>query len=287
MAVSSGGTPVLTLVYSSAEADGTSSVAWGDYDGDGDLDLAVGNGDPHRHLSSPQPVRLYRNGGVAPNGTPIFTLAWSAPTADRTTSVAWGDYDGDGDLDLAVSNEWDNQVYCNDGASPDRTPIFTLAWSSSDGGGAGVAWGDYDSDGNLDLASSRSLYHNNGGTLTSVASWSSSDGGGGTAAWGDYDSDGDLDLRGCRIGCTATTAGTLTGSAVWVAPESSAVQSVAWGDYDGDGDLDLAVANWVLPLDYIATKAGASSGKLPGSRLRVTQPPVQRGETSTATVISI
>ena len=244
--VSPGGAPVFTLAYSSAEADGTSSVAWGDYDGDGDLDLAVGNGDPYRHLPGPQPVRLYRNGGVAPNGTPIFSLAWSAPTADRTTSVAWGDYDGDGDLDLAVSNEWDNQVYCNDGAPPDGTPIFSLFWSSSDGGGAGVAWGDYDSDGDLDLASSRSLYKNNGGTLTSVASWSSSDGGGGTAAWGDYDSDGDLDLVVSNR-LYRNDVGTLTGSAVWVAPESSAVQSVAWGDCDGDGDLDLVVGNWGSP----------------------------------------
>lgn len=43
----------LELHGSSAESDWTQSVAWGDYDGDGELDLAVGN--------SLQPHRIYRN----------------------------------------------------------------------------------------------------------------------------------------------------------------------------------------------------------------------------------
>ena len=84
-------------------------------------------------------------------------------TDDLTTSIAWGDWDGDGDLDLAVGNE----------GQPDlcmRTRRTTLSltleaetetvavdgrlgWvSTADFGHAEVAWGDWDRDGDLDLA---------------------------------------------------------------------------------------------------------------------------------------
>ena len=88
----------------------TRIVAWGDWDSDGDLDLAVGN-------SSETPVQVYEN----TNG--LLALAWTAPYAENTRSVAWGDIDGDGDLDLAVGNGEEggglaNRVYLNTGGRP-------------------------------------------------------------------------------------------------------------------------------------------------------------------------
>ena len=109
-----------SLSWSSLESDQTTSIAWGDYDGDGDLDLAVG--------SNGQPNRIYRNDGDALTRT--LTLAWSAPITDRTTSVVWADVDGDGDLDLAVGNNGEpNRLYRNEGGT--ITPTFTLARSSA------------------------------------------------------------------------------------------------------------------------------------------------------------
>ncbi|MCB0611611.1 MAG: VCBS repeat-containing protein, partial [Lewinella sp.] len=127
----------------------TSSVAWGDWNGDGDLDLALGNwGDA--------PSRVYANNGKT------LILDWEESPgvyargsyAD-TRSVAWGDWDGDGDLDLALGNSGaPSQVYSNDAGT------LTLAWEEPPGvyalGGyadtLSVAWGDWDGDGDLDLA---------------------------------------------------------------------------------------------------------------------------------------
>ena len=135
-------------------------MAWGDYDGDGDLDLAVGNSGVS---GKGQANRLYRNDG----GTLRPGAVWSSVDGveNSTESVAWGDYDGDGDLDLAagVSYPYPNRLYRNDNG------VLTTgaAWSSTESDTTtNVAWGDYDGDGDLDMAVANNgqpnrLYRNN------------------------------------------------------------------------------------------------------------------------------
>ncbi len=174
---------------------------WSDYDGDGDLDLFFATGP----VGSLDTDRMYRN-QLKETGTATFApIAGTVFATDARDSQAltWADYDNDGDLDLYAINYTSvpNQLYRNDAGTFVKITSGSIV---TDAGAAhGVAWGDFDLDGDLDVYVARDnhqhnrYYQNNGdGTFTSVTTGAFVTDGisnyGATA--GDYDGDGDLDL---------------------------------------------------------------------------------------------
>jgi hypothetical protein len=222
----------------------TIAIAWGDIDNDGDLDLAVGNG----ILGNAQQNQLFVN-----EGADSFTER-DAFGVGNTDSLAWGDFDADGDLDLAVGNggfgaSEQNYLFINDGSG-----AFVERAEFGAGDTASVAWADADNDGDLDLAvgnwnnGQNMLYLNNGdGTFEAHEAFGARDTN--TLVWGDVDNDGDLDLvvgngdfgsADWNYLYVNDGTGTFTES---LTLGQGSTDSVAWADFDLDGDLDLAVGN--------------------------------------------
>ena len=118
-----------------AGSEVTASVSLGDVNGDGALDVVVANG---RHW--PGQNRIYLNDGQA-----AFTLARRLGEEEASTyAVPLADFDGDGDLDIAVGNDRTrNLVFLNDGTGrfeagatfgiPSSTRSLTLADLDGDG----------------------------------------------------------------------------------------------------------------------------------------------------------
>ncbi len=229
-------------------------ATWGDYDGDGDLDLYVTN---WASSVSNAANRLYRNNG---NGT-FSDVAGSSGVGDGRNSVAasWADYDNDGNLDLYVVNFFlQDQLYRNNGNGSFSNVTASAGVNVISQGDETIAvWGDYNADGLIDIYVCKrrfrnTLYHNNGngtfseiGELAGVADNRDSEG----AAWADYDGDGDQDLYVVnREQNNALYRNNGTGSFTEIACEASIDntdigRSAAWIDFDLDGDFDLYVVN--------------------------------------------
>ena len=218
---------------------------WGDYDNDGDLDILLAGSSSLGNLAE-----IYKNtkGVFTPVNAGLKGVAGGS-------AAAWGDYDNDGDLDILLAGEESSglasaKIYRNtNGVFNDiAAPLTGVA-------DCALAWGDYDSDGNLDilLAGRQSngvrlakVYRNTNGSFFDVnASLVGIDGG--SAVWGDFDNDGDLDILLTGDAANGPVAKVYRNDGIGFYDIQAALTGVkisaaAWGDYDNDGALDVIAA---------------------------------------------
>lgn len=283
----------------------SSSSGWADYDGDGRLDLFVANYVEYdlnqlpefgrgryclykslEVLCGPRGMKgsgdtLYRN-----NGDGTFTdVSKKAGVSDERghygLGVAWGDFDNDGDQDLFVANDTQaNYLYLNQGDGAFREAgLLSGAALDANGkarAGMGIAVGDYDHDGKLDIGVTNfsdeayALFRNQGSGSFTDAAFAAGVGKtslsylGWGIFFGDFDNDGWGDLFAAnghvypqvdRIDIGAryrqrcllfrnlgqgnfTDVTSETGAGI---NTPRAHRGAALGDFDNDGDLDIVM----------------------------------------------
>ncbi|MCI0336209.1 MAG: CRTAC1 family protein [Acidobacteria bacterium] len=287
------------------DARWSTSSGWADYDGDGHLDLFVAGYVEYELDRLPEFGRgryclykslevlcgprgmmgagdtLYRN-----NGDGTFTdVSRKAGVADERgyygLGVAWGDLDDDNDQDLYVANDTQaNYLYLNQGGGIFREAgLLSGAALDANGkarAGMGIAVGDYDRDGKLDIGVTNfsdeayALFRNQGSANFIDMAFPTGIGRvslpylGWGMFFGDFDNDGWSDLfaanghvypqvdridigtrykQRCLIYRNLGPAGfaDVTSDAGVGINTPRAHRGAALGDYDNDGDLDILI----------------------------------------------
>ena len=295
------------------DRDWPTSAAWADLDNDGDLDLYVAHYVKYDPESTPA-CRYRRNPETVPCDPRSFAAvsdhvfrndrgrfvdvsaeAGIVEQDGRGMGVVAADLDGDGKTDLFVANDTTaNCFFRNLGGFrfAEQGHESGLATNAAGGylAGMGIACGDLDGDGRLDLAvtnffgESTTLYHNHGGGLFSdrtaeagLAAPTRFVLGFGLAAL-DANNDGHLDLAQAnghigdyRPATPYTMAAQLflgdgTGKLIdvsdragppWQLPRLA--RGLATGDLDNDGRVDVVLVSGNLPLACLHNQPGAAA----------------------------
>lgn len=264
-------------------------ITFGDYDLDGDDDLVVANMQSGARGGYDPPVTLYRN-RLAETGVPDFedvtADSWlmregvyedesNGGITATSGGVGFGDYDGDGWLDLlwrSADYDVDQALFRNSrgGEFEDVTEaagVLLLKDMKEANSQGSPGWFDFDFDGDFDLLSPQeggpnALYLNQGdGKFANItrsrqppAGWAFlNPGNANGVCLGDVDNDGDIDaylpnadqanrlIRNdyAETGAAGFTDITLASGA----GDPGGARGCTMGDYDNDGWLDIYVSN--------------------------------------------
>jgi hypothetical protein len=281
------------------------SVALGDYDNDGNLDLLI-TGVRFSQTSKLSTTKLYHNTG-APNYQFVENPTSSSFIQVHQADARFFDYNNDGRLDIILSGCTENSTSGQSGSRPkgagiyknNGDGIFSLISSSLIGSQYSCNIpGDYNNDGYMDILQIGypgldKLFKNNGdGTFSDLGRNgtlpSQKNDNGIAAVLVDYNNDGLLEPN-YWAGQTSTgftilpvnssTFAFITAATIAWSPATptsltqvSNSRSIAWADYDNDGIQDLILTSKTGPTSTlyrqapIGTFTAISDFTLPGVR---------------------
>jgi len=230
----------------------TGSSEWKDYDFDGDFDLLICGAESIPDQDDINHLDIYLN-----NGSGYMSLLETSLTSVSDGAAAWGDYDNDGDYDVVLagshdSNDYITQIFRLDENGYVNINADLLGLRYSD-----VSWGDYDSDGDLDILltgsfvnespSELKIYRNDGNDTFIAVNHTMIGVRQGDADWGDFDNDGDYDVIINGIYSNSFWAGYIyiqENPGYFVLADSIIslkYSDISLMDYDNDEDLDFCL----------------------------------------------
>ena len=235
------------------------AAALADLDQDGDLDLLVSSAPFPAPGSS---VRVWRNDGQG-----SFRAEQQFGVGNSPVSLAVGDVDGDGDLDVFIANSASNTVSMrlNNGAA-----VFSGGQEVEVGSQPNaVVTGDVDGDGDLDVLTANrgsrsiSVRFNEGAFFSSVGQQVAVGAEPINLTLGDLDRDGDLDLVAANYFDNSLSVRFNDGTGFFSGGQQLAVgplpRRVVLGDIDGDGDLDVLTA--LMGLNNLKVSVQLNNGR--------------------------
>ncbi|HBM17431.1 MAG TPA: hypothetical protein DD381_13975, partial [Lentisphaeria bacterium] len=230
----------------SSDTQSSLSIALGDLNNDGFLDIAVAN-------SSGQVNKYYLSNGAV--GGYAAGVNISGDT-DTSASIALGDLNNDGFLDIAVANSGQVNKYYLSNRNAFALEYAGYDISADSQSSKSIALGDLNNDGFLDIAVANYnqvnkyyLSNRNASALAYTgAEISSSDTQNSySIALGDLNNDGFLDIAVANEGDGNKyylNNNTLSFTGAEISSDLQNSTSIALGDLNNDGFLDIAVANW-------------------------------------------
>ncbi len=246
--------------------DGPIFIAVGDFDADGFLDLAVAN---HGSDNSSDNVSIFLGNGdgtfIEAAGSPI--TVGSPPVSSQPVSIAVGDFDNDGNLDLAVANFVDKSVsiLLGDGSGDfsvaPNCDIALLNICTVGTQPVSVVTGDFNNDGVADLAvaneSTKNVSILLGNAVTTAGLFQAAQ----NFKLGkipvsltvaDFNGDGALDLAAAHFPGKQLSVILGNGDGTFGKPKKFSTVAgqfaIATDDFNGDGEPDLAVVNGKLSV---------------------------------------
>lgn len=226
----------------------TKSLLLVDVDGDGDRDIVEGVDGILGRTG-----RVWINGGDSSgSNTGLFTDSGQQLGNEATASLAAGDVDGDGDVDIVEAVEGKaNRIYLNSLRNVNDELYRASSRILGNSNTTAIALGDIDGDGDLDIVEAivgagnriwindgQGEYRDSGQSLGVMDTFA--------IVLADVDGDGDRDIidgntNGANELWLNDGQGRFTES--MQLPGNAATYSMVAGDLDGDGDIDLVEGN--------------------------------------------